>query len=97
MNWDAEEITVGMLCDAVFAVETEDEAKKFYDEYIAYLKRQPGCDRPIYIAKANIGWFFGEGMSQDKIDMWVRATGAFHPVFGAKAPSIEEAFEWVRV
>jgi len=87
-----EKHTIGDLINAVFTVETEDEARRFHASYLKYLDANP-CDRhtSAQAASANIGWCFGEGMSDKKIGMWVSACGAVHPVFGNCVPTVEAA------
>jgi len=86
--------TVGDFINAVFAVENEDDARRFHASYLKYLEAHP-CEghTPEQVASANIGWCFGEGMSGAKIAMWGAACGAVHPVFGACVPSAEDAFK----
>lgn len=86
--------TIGELCSAVFVIETDADARRFFVGYAEWLSRQPDLsDDPFDVAKSNIGWFFGEGMSKYRIEMWVRACGAIHPVFGIAMPDLKEAFD----
>ena len=83
-----EKHTIGDFIGAVFAVETEDEARRFHASYLKYLEANP-CEghTPAQVASSNIGWCFGEGMSDKQIGMWVSASGAVHPVFGRIMPT----------
>jgi hypothetical protein len=89
------EFTMGDMMDAIWSVEDEEDMRPFFNSYVEYLKSRPDCDDPEGVARANIGWMFGEGMAQDRINMWTRATQSAHPVFGSMAtrPSPEEALQ----
>lgn len=98
--------TIGELGTAIFAIHDPKSAKSFFEDYVQWARihahanyqTDEGARR---LARANIGWFFGEGMPQIDINMWVKACGAVHPVFGnmATPPTPEEAFyagrDWV--
>lgn len=85
--------TVADFIIAVTRVTSEEDARAFYEGYVAWLKDRPDLSAPAEaVARADIGWCFGEGMCNDSIAMWVRACGASHPVFGQTVPSPEEAF-----
>jgi hypothetical protein len=74
--------TVGQFVRAVLAIETLDEARAFYGEYFAYLRAKGYCDeRAVTIARSNIGWCFGEGMTEVQVRMWHEVCGAEHPIF----------------
>lgn len=88
------QMTIGHLCGAVFSMHREEDAAQFYSEYVEWLRNQPDLKQPAEtIARANIGWFFGEGMPDTDRAMW-RKVGASHPVFGGMEtiPSPQEAF-----
>ena len=93
------ERTIGDFIRKVFAVKTEEAAKKFFDSEMAGIQAQIDAGTwkcrcsAVEAARSNIGWCFGEGMSDDRIAMWVRACKASHPVFGTARPSPQEAFE----
>jgi hypothetical protein len=89
--------TIGDLIRAVFAIETIDDARRFHAGYLAWLYTIPSESRYTRedVALANIGWCFGEGMSDERIRMWREACGAAHPVFGTmeRRPTAQEAFK----
>ncbi|KKL19293.1 hypothetical protein LCGC14_2466930, partial [marine sediment metagenome] len=70
------------------------DAKKFYQGYLGFLEQFPETkgDKER-VARSNIGWCFGEGMTPDKIKMWSTVCEASHPVFGTTVPTSEEALE----
>src|SRR3990172_8666847 len=76
----------------VFSIKNEGDAKKFYRGYVEWLKdrHKTGDPAPEVVAKANVCWVFGEGMERSLIQMWIKACGAAHPVFGTKIPTPEE-------
>ena len=98
-GWDFKERTperhnIGDFIGAVMAISTEEEATEFYRGYIDFLEVQPDRTHPAeYVADANIGWCFGEGMSAEKQAMWSKCTTASHPIFGRTTPTSKEAFE----
>jgi hypothetical protein len=84
--------TIGDFIRAVLAVEDEADARRFFDGYVAWLEAQPDCTLPaLDVARANVGWCFGEGMAPELVAMWHRLTGSAHPVFGTGKPSPEQA------
>jgi len=87
--------TFGDILHAVHNIASASEARQFLEDYSAFLESK-GCgskEKCSSIARANIGWCFGEGLSQERIDFWNEAVGAEHPYFGTKKPTMEEAFE----
>lgn len=93
--------TIGDLYNAVLAIHDGAGARAFYEEYVLWTKThaadpqfrsQEGAES---LAKANIGWIFGEGMPSADVTMWTEACGAEHPVFGRGILTVtpEEAFE----
>jgi hypothetical protein len=77
------------------AIDNEADALRFYDGCVAHLEAQPDRKDPAdCVAKANIGWCFGEGMDSDRVAMWRKVCGASHPVFGPMTTKVlpEEAF-----
>ena len=74
------EMTIGHLIRAVMSVHSADDAKRFYEEYVDYLRTTPDLDSrgAEYVAKVNIGWCFGEGMPEKDRELW-RQVGAYHP------------------
>lgn len=89
------EFTIGDLMSAIWSVDNEDDMRAFYAGYVEYLTGRPDCADPEGTARANIGWMYGEGMPQDRINMWVRATQSAHPIFGfmATKPTAEESLQ----
>lgn len=90
--------TMGDVIAAIFKIDNPEDAGQFYRGYVQDIRLNvpPGPGLILdaeKIAQSNIGWTFGEGMSQERIDMWVAATGASHPFFGTKLPTSEEAFK----
>jgi hypothetical protein len=82
--------TIGDFIGAVMVIDTPENARQFYEGYLTYLENQP--DRtmpPEAVARANIGWCFGEGLAQEKIEMWIHVCHAAHPMFGTTKPSTE--------
>jgi hypothetical protein len=102
-GWDFKERTIakhiiGDLIRAVLEIDNPDNALKFYNGYLEYLNDLPEEDKSNdytmeQIAKANIGWCFGEGMAQNRIQMWNEVTLATHPFFGTITPTPHEAFK----
>ena len=87
------EHTIGDFVEAVLAVKNEDDARRFYSGCVHWhsIYRQDTKLAPDVVAKANIGWCFGEGMPDDRREMWIRVCGASHPIFGQTIPSPEDA------
>jgi hypothetical protein len=95
--------TIGDLIGAVMQIDNDADAQRFHEGYLEFLRwnwEQPNADvsqtnTPEQVALSNIGWCYGEGMSDERIAMWVRTTQAAHPVFGTMAPrpTPEEALE----
>lgn len=84
--------TVGQFIRDVMAIDTEEEMGAFFDHYVAELVGQgQTVERAKVIARANIGWCFGEGMPADIIDKWVEVTDSAHPIFGIVMPTPEQA------
>lgn len=86
-------ISIGELVSAILDIDNIEDAVAFYEGYLEHMKgRSISGQTPESAARLNIGWCFGEGMDPTRIEMWVKACGASHPVFGTKAPSLKEAF-----
>lgn len=86
--------TIGDFISAVLAVDNEQDAAAFYDGYVAFLEVAPDRTEPAdSVARANIGWCFGEGMTSDRVQIWRQVCNASHPVFGVANPTPTEAFE----
>ena len=93
---DATRQTIGELIGAIFAIDNDSDARRFFDDYVAWMTALPAEDRSPTgtadeVAKSNIGWAFGEGMAAERIAMWRNICGAAHPVFGAWLPTPTEA------
>jgi hypothetical protein len=90
---DHDTYTVGDTYDAIFSIDNEQDARAFYEGYVQHISEQPDLkDDPVYVVQSNIGWMFGEGMSDEMRAMWIRVCDASHPVFGQTMPTIEQAF-----
>lgn len=90
--------TIGDFMRAVLAIENDDDARRFYRGCV-HFHATHGVDAPYTpwsVTKANIGWCYGEGMSEERRTMWIRVCDASHPVFGQSMPSMGEAFEMGR-
>ena len=86
--------TIGDFVGAVLAIKDAADAQRFYSGCVHWHSIYGQDDKltPDAVAKANIGWCFGEGMPSDQREMWIRVCGASHPVFGQSIPSAEDAF-----
>lgn len=84
--------TMGEVISAVLKIDTPEAATEFYAEYVADLQQNNGrsLEAAASIARSNIGWCFGEGMSEERKKMWKKVTGAKHPVLRRSSPSLEE-------
>ncbi len=85
----------GAMFDAVLTIDNPTDAKKFFDGYVEWLSEQDELtDDPAYVAKHNIGYMFGYYSEPEKYEMWMKATGVKHPIFGKDLHNIspEEAF-----
>ena len=89
--------TTGDFIKAVFSIHSPMEALDFYRGYCIWLEengQDPDTKRdPGRVACSNIGWCFGEGMDPKDIEMWSKACGASHPIFGDSKPTPEAAFK----
>lgn len=94
LDLDEGKFTIGALIDATMSIRDPEDAAAFYVGMVEYLNEQPDLDPrgAEYVAKANIGWCFGEGMYPELKAMWNDVTGATHPVFDMSSPSATEAF-----
>jgi hypothetical protein len=87
--------TMGDCVQAIMAIDSINSARSFYEGYVEWLldnaefESQSDAER---VAKSNIGFCYGEGMSPDRIAMWKEACSAEHLLFGATMPTPEEAF-----
>lgn len=79
--------TIGDLIRAVLAIDDAGRMRDFHAGYVAWLAGQAGCADPAAVARANIGWCFGEGMAPARIALWSAVCAAEHPVFGAAPPA----------
>jgi hypothetical protein len=87
--------TIGDFINAVLEIHNPTDALKFYESYVEHLGKvlDPLQYNAEDVAKKNIGWVFGEGMSQELKDMWIILCGATHPVFGQEKHSSFEVFK----
>lgn len=96
---NSDPFTIGDLCSAVLDIKDRAKAARFYRGYVTWLRKQKNLEAPAEnVAKTNIGWVFGEGMSPVHQRMWNEVVGAEHPVFGtaqasANPPTFTEKFE----
>src|SRR5689334_18543821 len=88
--------TIGEFVSAVCRIDNEADACQFADEYLAWLTEHRAGFEPINVMRSNIGWCFGEGMSQERIQMWSKVCEASHPFFGRSLPSTDEALQMGR-
>lgn len=98
----ADTTTVTGLISAVLKIDNPEDAIRFYEGYVEFLSFKIGSHpatvedartRAERIARSNIGWCFGEGMTEERMAMWATATGATHPVFGQGKLTLEEIFK----
>jgi hypothetical protein len=90
--------TIGHLIQAVLKIDNPEDALRFYRGEVARIQAE--IDTGTWESKCtaeqgaswNIGWCYGEGMSSERIQMWVDATNASHPVFGTIMPTPEAAY-----
>lgn len=91
-----EDLRVGEFIAYVLTIHDHETAKQFVVEYRAYLERMLGktyegdMDK---LLRFNIGWCFGEGMSEADREMWQEVCNAAHPIFGTTMPSFDEALQ----
>ena len=85
---------LGQFISNVLAIHEEPQAKQFVEEYSNWLEERFPLQPHKKVLQENIGWCFGEGMTQSQVDMWISVCGAYHPVFGQKIPSLHEAFQF---
>ena len=82
---------MGHCMSAIKSIGNYEDAREFYEGYATWNEaHKPSPDYPYSgeeIAKANIGYCFGEGMASERIQMWREVTGAEHPY----GPGIENA------
>ena len=85
--------TIGAFVSAVMKIENPSDAKDFWDGYLIHqTAASPDLDARD-TCRSNIGWCFGEGMANERKQMWIEVCGASHPVFGTMTPTPEEAFQ----
>lgn len=89
------EFTMGDCVGAIMAIDSIGDARAFFGGYVKWIldntetKSRSEAER---IARSNIGFCYGEGMSPYRIAMWKEACDAEHPIFGATMPTPEKAF-----
>jgi hypothetical protein len=89
-------MTIRHLGHSIMEIHKEEDAKEFLAGYLPWLEAQADLDTSaLHVAQSNIGWFFGEGMSETDKAMWRNLIGASHPIFGAMKtnPTPQEAFD----
>lgn len=85
--------TVGAFVSAIMKINNPAEAQEFWDGYLDYQTNAVPDRDAAAVCRSNIGWCFGEGMSDERKQMWVQVCGAAHPIFGTMTPTPEEAFQ----
>lgn len=90
-----EKSTMGDVLNAITAIDNTLDAELFYHGYVETIRlvNKSTEQEASRIAKENIGYCFGNGMEEERKRMWVKACGAYHPVFGFATPSSQEALE----
>jgi hypothetical protein len=84
----SDDFTIGDLCSAVLEIKDRAKAARFYRGYVRWLRKRRDLEASAEnVAKTNIGWVFGEGMSPIHQRMWYEVVGAEHPVFGTTLAS----------
>lgn len=90
--------TIGHLIRAILKIDNPEDAIRFYRGEVARIQAE--IDAGTWEAEctaeqgasSNIGWCYGEGMAPERVQMWVEATKASHPIFGVTMPVASEAF-----
>lgn len=83
-----DDFTLGDLATAILEIKDRAKAARFYRGYVRWLRKRRDLEAPAEnVAKTNIGWVFGEGMSPIHQRMWNEVVGAEHPVFGTALAS----------
>jgi hypothetical protein len=89
--------TIGDFVREVLNIHDVTAATAFFHEYVGQLRRMPDISATDAeeLARQNIGWCFGEGMSLETRRMWRTACGAYHPVLGTmdRQLTTEELFK----
>jgi len=88
-----DDYTIGAFTSAVLKIDTIAAAKEFWEGYLQHQKTVWSELNALRICQSNIGWCFGEGMSEECIQIWIQVCNASHPVFGTLIPTLEEAFK----
>ena len=84
----------------MLAVDNEADALALFNQEVQRIQSQIDAGTwesdkdAITATHLNIGWCFGEGMPADRIAMWVKVCGAYHPFFGDKPPQLEDAIRF---
>jgi hypothetical protein len=80
--------TIEHFVNAVLRIDNVDDATKFYFGCVDYVQQQidegvwESSSNAIESTEANIGWCFGEGMSQDRMKMWRKVSNTIaHPLW----------------
>jgi len=72
--------TIQEFVNAVLSIDNERDANAFVEHYLELIE-EPNIEDRLRIMRLNIGYCFGEGMSSDKIMMWMKVAKARHPWF----------------
>ena len=93
--FDKQDYTIGDLINEIMAIDNENDARTFFADYCAWLTTSPTTKpyKSEEVARANIGWCFGEGMKLERRNMWINVCAASHPVFGQTVPTFDEALK----
>lgn len=90
--------TYGALGSALCELETEQDAREFWDAYIAHLSRpaaELAGNTADHVARSNIGYLMGyysEDARRRVYDLFA-AFDVSHPIFGRETPTVDQALE----
>lgn len=87
------EYSLGQVFDAVFAVESVEDAIRFHAGYVRYLAVK-GVLSAGPTATHNLGYAQGEGMTLEKIRLWTSA-GITHPYMGDLSGGLPKPDKWL--
>jgi len=90
---EAWQYTIGAFISAVMSIDNETDARRFFEGCLDFQEEhgEAGADH-LAVVRSNIGWCYGEGMTEERKRMWIATTGSLHPIFGGMKPTAEEAF-----
>jgi hypothetical protein len=96
-NRTVEKHLIKDLIRAILWIDEETDAKAFFEGYVAYINKTKPIGEALKVARNNIGWCFGEGMTPEQVLMWRRTCEAAHPMLrydeDGNPPSPEESFQ----